>query len=589
MSAQALPRTAVLCWLRKSLRLHDNPALLAASREAAATQRHLIVAFLVDDGIVRSVGRNRRRFLLDALIDLDTQLTALHSRLSVFNCAHLLRDDASPLPITLVDGLDRAAAPMRAAQALCNLVEEQRVASVHFELCAEPYGSQRDRAVRLSLRNRGVAVRRWASATLADPRHLVAVAGRTGAPLTYQKFITLFERSGGALQPLAAPTELVPPPPALAPRDAPSVRSIVEPLLMADGAVQADEFVLLPGGETEGLRRLADKTASAVWVARFEKPESSPYALKPPSTTLLSPYLKFGCVSPRLVFARLRQCERDSGIAQPTQPPVSLVGQMMWREFFMFVSTAVGAPFGAIAGNPVCRQIPWEDDDAKFDAWRNGMTGYPAIDAAMRQLKQHGWLHHLARHSVACFATRGDLWLPWPRVARVFDELLLDGDFALNNANWMWLSASAFFHQFGRVYSPVAFAKKYGAEARAYVRHFVPELAHLSDKHVLEPWTAPGGLPRNYPARIVDHDVVRQINLDRMAAAYANPICKAQATSSVPFVMPFDDAPNSQAELLELGPAVASMMSVSATSTSTSDTATTAKTAHVAKRSRKAL
>lgn len=586
----AIPPNAVLCWLRKSLRLHDNPALLAATREAAASERSLLIAFVVDDGIVQSVGRGRRRFLLDALVDLDAQLTALRSRLVVFNGAQLLTDDndAHNL-ITLVDGLDRAAAPMRAAQALCNLVEQQRVTSVHFELCAEPYGSQRDRAVRLSLRNRGVAVRRWASATLADPRHLVAVAGRSGAPLTYQKFVALFERAGGALEPLAAPTALVAPPPALL--HGPPARAVAEPLLLADGAARADEFVLLPGGETEGLRRLAEKTASAAWVARFEKPESSPYALRPPSTTLLSPYLKFGCVSSRLVFARLRQCERDSGIAQPTQPPVSLVGQLLWREFFMFVAAAVGAPFGTIAGNPVCRRIPWEDDEAKFAAWRDGMTGYPAIDAAMRQLRQQGWLHHLARHSVACFATRGDLWLPWPRVARVFDELLLDGDFALNNANWMWLSASAFFHQFGRVYSPVAFAKKYGAEARAYVRHFVPEVAHLSDKHVLEPWTAPGGLPRNYPARVVDHDVVRQINLDRMAAAYANPICKAPATSTVPFVMPFDDAPNSQAELRELGPAVVSILSTStkATSTGTTDTDTAATTSGAAKRARKTL
>jgi cryptochrome len=362
-------------------------------------------------------------------------------------------------------------------------------------------------------------VRRWASATLADPRHLVAVAGRAGAPLTYQKFIALFERAGGALQPLAAPTTLVAPPPA---RRATRRRraSIAEPLLMADGAVQADEFVLLPGGETEGLRRLAEKTASAAWVARFEKPESSPYALQPPSTTLLSPYLKFGCVSPRLVFARLRQCERDSGVAQPTQPPVSLVGQMLWREFFMFVATAVGAPFGTIAGNPVCRRIPWEDDDAKFAAWRDGMTGYPAIDAAMRQLKQHGWLHHLARHSVACFATRGDLWLPWPRVARVFDELLLDGDFALNNANWMWLSASAFFTNSG------AFTRRWRLRKSMAPRR-APMCATLCPRWRTCPTSMCWSRGRRRAvcratirARIVDHDVVRQINLDRMAAAY---------------------------------------------------------------------
>merc|ERR1711907_810740 len=175
------------------------------------------------------------------------------------------------------------------------------------------------------------------------------------------------------------------------------------------------------------------------------------------------------------------------------------------------------------------------------------MTGYPWIDANMRRLKREGWLHHLARHSVACFATRGDLWLPWPRVAKHFDYELIDGDFALNNGNWHWLSASAFFHQYGRVYSPVAFAKKYGDEAIAYIRRYVPEIADLPDKYILEPWKAPQhlqqqiGLGETYPRPIVDHDSARKENLDRMAAAYKDPARKARCTTTVPFSRQFED------------------------------------------------
>ena len=87
-------------------------------------------------------------------------------------------------------------------------------------------------------------------------------------------------------------------------------------------------------------------------------------------------------------------------------------------------------------------------------------TGYPFIDAIMTQLREEGWIHHLARHAVACFLTRGDLWLSWERGQAVFEEWLLDADWFLNSANWMWLSCSAFFHQYYRVYSPVAFGKK---------------------------------------------------------------------------------------------------------------------------------
>jgi len=569
--------SVVVCWLRKALRLHDNPALLAASRDAVASQQPLLVCFLADANLVAAVGRPRRRFLMQALVDLDTRLRAVQSRLAVFSTGDLLASRERELEFECVDNLDRSAASMAAAAAFVSLVETLKVSAVHFELCSEPYGSQRDRAVIATLSKRKIPVKRWASATLVDPRHMARVASQS-APLTYQRFQTLFDQCGGAAAPLPAPTQLAPPPAALFADDRHSPAVAGAPIILADGPLRSDEQTFLVGGETAGLARLADMTRDAAWVGRFEKPKSSPYALKPASTTQLSPYLKFGCVSPRLAFARLRECE--ALCKSPSQPPVSLVGQLLWREHFMLAAAAVGPRFGQIEGNPVCRQIPWSDNEALFAAWRDGRTGYPAIDAAMRQLRQQGWLHHLARHHVACFATRGDLWLPWPKVAAVFDELLLDGDFALNNANWMWLSASAFFHQFGRVYSPVAFARQYGAEACAYVRKFVPEVAHLSDKHILEPWTAPSDvqqrLYQTYPRRVVDHDVVRQENLDKMGAAFKNDALKARNTVTVPFYRPYDDACDTAAEIASLLSSVSGASSSSSSSSTASASASTA-------------
>jgi cryptochrome len=146
----------------------------------------------------------------------------------------------------------------------------------------------------------------------------------------------------------------------------------------------------------------------------------------------------------------------------------------------------------------------------------------------MTQLQAQGWIHHLARHSVACFLTRGDLFISWEHGAKHFDKLLLDADWALNNGNWMWLSASCYFHQFFRVYSPVAFGKKTDKNGD-YIRKWLPQLRHMPAKYIYEPWTAPRSVQEqagcvvgvDYPAPIVDHKVVSKRNMMWMKDAYA--------------------------------------------------------------------
>jgi cryptochrome len=129
---------------------------------------------------------------------------------------------------------------------------------------------------------------------------------------------------------------------------------------------------------------------------------------------------------------------------------VSLYGQLLWREFFYCASVSI-PNFGSMEGNPNCRQIDWDTNEEHLRAWELGRTGYPWIDAIMNQLRREGWMHHLARHSVACFLTRGDLYLSWEAGADIFSKYLLDADWAINAGNWQWLSASAFFSQYFRV------------------------------------------------------------------------------------------------------------------------------------------
>ncbi|CAG2200815.1 CRY [Mytilus edulis] len=281
--------------------------------------------------------------------------------------------------------------------------------------------------------------------------------------------------------------------------------------------------LLFPGGESEGLKRLDTMMKKTNWVCKFEKLKTEPNTLAP-STTVLSPYLKFGCVSARTFYHDVQNVYRQN--KNHTQPPTSLLGQLFWREFY-YVIASVSPNFDKMEGNPICTQVDWDDNKEYLNAWREGKTGYPFIDAIMIQLKTEGWIHHLARHAVACFLTRGDLWCHWEEGMNVFEEWLLDADWCLNAGNWMWLSASAFFHQYFRVYSPIVFGKKTDKDGN-YIRKYLPQLKHFPTQYIYEPWTAPlkvqekAGciIGKDYPKRIVEHDKVREKNIKRMAEAY---------------------------------------------------------------------
>jgi len=344
-------------------------------------------------------------------------------------------------------------------------------------------------------------------------------------PTTYQKFCSVAASLGKPEKPIGKP--ILPKDCMISNKNDLNDAKFNVPTLKELGIETKLEPCKFPGGETEGLKRLSNKIceSNAKWVRSFEKPSTSPNALEP-STTVLSPYLKFGCISVRDMYYRL---EAINSKGKHSMPPVSLVGQLLWREFFYTCGATIDN-FNKMKGNKICRQIPWrsEDDEEYLQAWKEGRTGYPFIDAIMTQLRQEGWIHHLARHSVACFLTRGDLWVSWEKGQEVFEELLLDADWSLNAGNWMWLSASAFFHQYYRVYSPVAFGKKTDPLGN-YIRKYLPILAKFPKEYIYEPWKAPLSVQKSlgciigqdYPKPIVNHDVVHKENIQKMKAAYA--------------------------------------------------------------------
>lgn len=495
MPSPSAPGPATLLWFRKGLRLHDSPALHAALDGTAA----LYPVFILDPQLLgpTRVGVNRTAFLLESLRALDAELTGRGSRLIVLRGEPLAE-------------LER-------------VMVQWKVSRLVFEADTEPYAVKRDAGAAALARRLGAEVRTPGGHTLFDPGVLQSAADGV-LPLSYGGFVKLVAKVGEPPAPLPTPARL--PPVGELARLADLTDQLGIPTLAELGHhTQAAGLAFVTPGERGALATLSAWTSQPARVAGFEKPSTDPSAHAPAATTRLSAHLKFGSLSARTMYQALREAERAAGAH--SLPPTSLVGQLLWRE--MFTTIGASAPnYDRMVGNPICRQIDWDDTPELLSAWTEGQTGYPWIDAAMRQLNTEGWMHHLARHSVACFLTRGDLWQSWEAGQGVFDRLLIDADWSLNASNWMWLSASAYFTAIDRIYSPVAFAKKYPG-AGSYVRHYLPELARVPDACLLEPWTMTAEqqrqagclLGRDYPLPVVEHAPARERNLGRMRAAYA--------------------------------------------------------------------
>uniref|UniRef100_A0A6N2MUC6 Photolyase/cryptochrome alpha/beta domain-containing protein n=1 Tax=Salix viminalis TaxID=40686 RepID=A0A6N2MUC6_SALVM len=456
-----------IMWFRKGLRIHDNPALEYASKGSD----FVYPSFWIDPHYMepdpkafspgsKLAGLNRIRFLLESLVDLDTSLKKLGSR--------LLISKGEP------------------GQVLIQCLKEWGVKKLCFEHDTDPYYQALDIKVKEYTSAAGIEVFSPVSHTLFNPADIIQrVVGDVGS------------------------CEI---------SEVPTIKDL------GYGDIE-QEWTPFRGGESEALKRLKESVSDKNWVANFEKPKGNPSLFVKPATTVLSPYLKFGCLLSSVFY----QCLQDvyKNVQKHTSPPVSLAGQLLWRDFFYTV--AFGTPhFDRMKAHKLCKQIPWNDDDELLAAWREARTGYPWIDAIMVQLRTWGWMHHLARHSVACFLTRGDLFLHWERGRDVFERLLIDSDWAINNGNWLWLSCSSFFYQYNRIYSPISFGKKYDPNGN-YIRHFLPVLKDMPKEYIYEPWTAPPGIQRkakciigrDYPKPVVYHDSASKECKRKLAEAYA--------------------------------------------------------------------
>ncbi|KAJ8314578.1 hypothetical protein KUTeg_006728 [Tegillarca granosa] len=391
-------RKNILHWFRKGLRLHDNPALKEAL-EGANTYR---CVYILDPWFAGSsqVGINKWRFLLECLEDLDAALRKLNSRLFVIR--------GQPTDV------------------FPRIFREWKISTLTFEEDPEPFGKERDSAIRALAKEAGVDVVVRTSHTLYELQKVITLNNGM-PPLTYKRFQSILSKMDPPKQPI--------------------------------------------------------ENITAQTIGKCKTPLSEDHDEKYGVPTLE----ELGCK----IWLRIN---------------------IIWHLKFLCV----------------------------------GKTGFPWIDAIMTQLRQTGWIHHLARHAVACFLTRGDLWISWEEGMKVFEELLLDADWSVNAGMWMWLSCSSFFQQFFHCYCPVGFGKR-ADPTGDFIRHYLPVLKGFPPKYIYEPWNAPESVQKaakciigkDYPLPMVSHAEVSRINTERMKHVYQKLALRASA-ASIPKSIPHD-------------------------------------------------
>ena len=466
-----------LVWFRRDLRVHDHPALCAA----LAGHEQVVPVFCLDDRLLygRHASGSRAAFLMESLADLDGQLAERGARLVI-----------------------RHGPPERELPALAG---ETGASEVHLSGDPSPYEATRGRRVRAALERAGVTGHAHPGVSVVNDVRAI----RTGQGRPYTVF-TPFYRNWERVTRRAVldPPKRIDMPAKTRHGRVPSLASLGLEQEVAEPAA---------GGEKAGLARLAGFLDGAVRAYDSGRDQAGTDA-----SSRLSPYLRFGCVSPRAVEDQL-----PGGTGAAAKGAEAFRRQLCWRDFYQHV--LVHHPENARQEfQPRYRgTLAWSGDDAAFTAWTEGRTGFPLVDAGMRQLRREGWMHNRVRLLVGSFLTK-DLGIDWRRGEAWFMRLLLDGDQASNNGNWQWIASVGVDPQpaFRRIYNPALQQERFDPDGR-YVRRYLPELARVPDQYLAEPWRMPAEeqeragcrIGTDYPGPIVDHQEARQAALDRYRVA----------------------------------------------------------------------
>lgn len=458
-----------IVWFRQDLRLADNPALAAAAKAGA-----VIPLFILDDETPGrwKIGGAARWWLHESLAALSADLEKRGLRL-ILRRGH-------------------------AAEIIDDLVRETGAQEIAWNRLYEPFHIARDKAIKASLETRGVRVQSFNASLLAEPWTIA-----TGAGEPYRVF-TPFWRSASATvkddSPTAAPKLLRPP--AAWPRSDDLASWRLKPTKPDWASAFPDHW---SPGEVGARKRLSTFLESALhrYADGRDRPDQD-------TTSRLSPHLHWGEIGPRQVWhavhaAAEREPKRERHAAK-------FLAELGWREFSYHLlyhfPTLPERNF-----RPAFDSFSWDENEAVFAAWTNGRTGFPIVDAGMRELWATGTMHNRVRMVAASLLVK-HLLIPWQRGAAWFWDTLVDADLASNSASWQWVAGSgADAAPYFRIFNPILQGEKFDPEGN-YVRRWVPELAACDTRFIHRPWHASNVAALAYEAPIVDHDRARARALD---------------------------------------------------------------------------
>ena len=466
----------VLLWFRQDLRLQDNPALTAALQTGAP----VVPVYVLDDAGAGAwaPGGAARWWLHHSLASLAASLRALGSRLV------LARGESG--------------------EVLRRLIKTTGARAVYWNRRYEPMVIARDQAIKAELTAMGVEAKSFNSALLFEPH---TIANKQGKP--FQVFTPFWRHC--LEQPIAPlvkfSAQALPALPSWPASLSLAQYELLPHLPWADGFAAS-----WAPGEVGAQQRLKEFVAGAVatYADRRNLPDTE-------GTSRLSPWLHFGEIGPRQIWAALQSRAKASGVFPASNGERVFLSEVGWREFahhllFHFPHT----PDRPLRMD--FEKFPWADDPggARLRAWQRGRTGYPIVDAGMRQLWHTGWMHNRVRMITASFLVK-HLRLSWTHGAAWFWDTLVDADLANNTLGWQWTAGcGADAAPYFRIFAPVLQGEKFDAHGD-YVRHWVPELARLPVKWMHRPWEAPVdvlaaagvALGESYPRPIVDHAAAR--------------------------------------------------------------------------------